>query len=78
MPLAAETANNMAEKPNTEPTERSNSPAIIKKVTPAATIPNSEAIVTIPENESIVRNLVAVKENPIKTITKPTKAPNSG
>jgi hypothetical protein len=61
----------------TEPTERSNSPDIIRRVIPIATIPNSEAIVKIEARLSMLRNRSDKTENKMKKTTIPTIAPNS-
>ncbi|MEM2691534.1 MAG: hypothetical protein QXS01_05500 [Candidatus Bathyarchaeia archaeon] len=68
----------MADVPSTDPTERSNSPHIMRKVMPAETIPSSATTVRMLARESAVRKRVAVSEKPMKTTTVPTIAPNSG
>jgi hypothetical protein len=66
------------EAPSTDPTDRSNSPAIMSRVTPMATNPSSAAMVMIPARESRVRKYGAVTENPMKTARNPASAPTSG
>jgi len=61
-----------------EPTERSNSPDIIKKATPVQIIPSSAATVKITERLLKVKNSLPKIENITKKVRKPIKDPNSG
>jgi len=60
-----------------EPTERSNSPEIIKKLTPIATIPNSDATASIEARLQIDIKLRDIKEKVVKIIIKAIITPSS-
>jgi len=78
MPLLTKVASKNAPIPNTEPTERSNSPDIIRKDMPTATVPSSAASVSIEVIDAGVRNLEELKEKIIIINKRLTKAENSG
>jgi len=59
-------------------TERSNSPAIIKKATPIAIIPNSDTIVSIPVILRRVKNFDEKIEKIVSNTRKAIITPNSG
>jgi len=78
IPKFANLTNINVDNANTEPTERSNSPDIIKNDMPNATIPNSAAKVNIAVIELIVKNLFELREKNTIVKKRPVKAPNSG
>jgi hypothetical protein len=65
-------------KAKTDPTERSNSPEIIKKDAPSATIPTSDASVNIEVVAGTVRKFDDSAENRIPMVSRPAIAPISG
>ena len=76
-PAFANKAKVIAAMAKTEPTERSNSPEIIRKAIPILTIPSSAAIVKIPAKLGRVKNCLEREEKIAKIIIKPIMAPNS-
>ena len=65
--------------PMIEPIERSNSPEIIRRVTPMATIPGTAWLVRIEEIELFDKKVSGTEiEKKAKMARNPTKAPASG
>ena len=67
-----------AEKPNTEPTERSNSPAVISSVIGRAIRPSSTVKVSVLPILPAEMNCGLIAENTTSSSTSRTKGPNSG
>jgi len=67
----------IADKANTELTDKSNSPEIIRKEMPTEIMPISEATVSIPAHVDAVRNSLESKVNKPITHNRLTTTPNS-
>ena len=71
--------NTSDDTPNIEPTDKSNSPEIIRKATPTATIPLVDWLVKMEASEFCVRKFwLAVSEKKIIRAMNPMSAPASG